>query len=225
MISIKKHIPNAITCMNLLSGSVAVFYAFMGNFTVAFAAVLIAGVFDFCDGLAARALKAYSPMGKELDSLADMVSFGLAPGAVAFSLLSQSIYPEWVKFAGFIIPVFSALRLAKFNIDENQTKSFIGLPTPSNAFFWVGMAFAFPDLMIDNPWLVLLLVVVFSGLLVAKIPMFSLKFSNLQWSKNKTQYIFLAGCIALLIIFGLDAFAPIIVWYLVVAVLLDRLLK
>lgn len=87
------------------------------------------------------------------------------------------------------------------------------------------MAFAFPDLMIDNPWLVLLLVVVFSGLLVAKIPMFSLKFSNLQWSKNKTQYIFLAGCIALLIIFGLDAFAPIIVWYLVVAVLLDRLLK
>ena len=118
--SIKKHIPNAITCLNLSSGSFAVYFAFSGNYPAAMTAILLAGLFDFLDGFAARALKAYSPMGKELDSLADMVSFGLAPGMLAFSLLGASAYPDWIKFTGFIIPVFSALRLAKFNIDENR---------------------------------------------------------------------------------------------------------
>jgi len=222
---ITKHIPNTITSFNLFTGSVAVYYAFNGNFTVAFFAILLAGLFDFLDGLAARALKAYSPMGKELDSLADVISFGLAPGVIVFSLLEQSAYPDWVKFAGFIIPVFSALRLAKFNIDENQTSSFIGLPTPANAIFWAGMGYAFSGWLIGNPWLVLLLTFLFSGLLVSKLPMFALKFSSIKWAQNKMQYIFLGGCIALLIVLGWGAFAPIIVWYLVSSAVLSPLLK
>lgn len=222
---ITKHIPNTITCLNLLSGSFAVYFGFLGNYPWAFAAILIAGVFDFLDGFAARAFKAYSPMGKELDSLADVISFGMAPGIIAFSLLEQSSLPEWIKFSGFIIPVFSALRLAKFNIDENQTSSFIGLPTPANAIFWVGLSYSFSEMLIEMPWIALIFIVLFSFLLVSNLPMFSLKFKNIAWTQNKMQYIFLAGCIALLIIFGLDAFAPIIVWYLLSSVALAPLFK
>ncbi|MDD4197909.1 MAG: CDP-diacylglycerol--serine O-phosphatidyltransferase [Paludibacter sp.] len=212
--TLRKHIPNFITMLNLFSGSMAVYYAFNGNFTVSFFAILIAGLFDFLDGLAARALKAYSPMGKELDSLADVISFGLAPGVIVFSLFEQSQLSEWLKFAGFIIPVFSALRLAKFNIDENQSSSFIGLPTPANAIFWAGMGHSFSGWLIETPWVVLILTLLLSGLLVSKLPMFSLKFKNLRWADNKIQYIFLGGCIALISIFGLSAFAPIIGWYI-----------
>ncbi|MDO9153283.1 MAG: CDP-diacylglycerol--serine O-phosphatidyltransferase [Paludibacter sp.] len=215
---IKKHIPNFITCLNLFSGSIAVYYAFQGNYTAVLWLVLLAAVFDFLDGFAARILNAYSPMGKEMDSLADVISFGLAPGAVAFSLLRESTLPEWVAFAGFIIPVFSALRLAKFNIDERQSSSFIGLPTPANALFWVGLGYSFPDFLIANNWLVFIFIVVFSGLLVAEIPMFSLKFKNMDWKKNQLQYIFLIVCILLLGIFQFDAFAPIIVWYIFLSI-------
>lgn len=223
--TIRKHIPNFITMLNLFTGSVGVYYAFDGNFKLSFLAILIAGLFDFFDGLAARALKAYSPMGKELDSLADVISFGLAPGVIVFSLLEQSVYPEWVKFAGFIIPVFSALRLAKFNIDENQTASFIGLPTPANAIFWAGMGYSCSGLLTENSWIVLVLTLVLSALLVSKLPMFSLKFKNLRWAENKMQYIFLGGCIALLIVFGLNAFAPIIGWYILTSAILYPFLK
>lgn len=212
---IRKHIPNAITCLNLVAGSFAVYFALIADYRSALIAVLIAGLFDFLDGMAARVLKAYSPMGKELDSLADMVSFGLVPGMLAFSLLFNSEWPLWVRFAGFILPVFSALRLAKFNIDERQTSSFIGLPTPSNAIFWAGAAYAFDVMLIQNPWLVLLLVLLFSYLLISPLPMFSLKFTNMRWSDNKLQFIFLGGCVALLIALGFKAFAPIILWYIV----------
>lgn len=222
---ITRHIPNAITCLNLFSGSFAVYFGFHGNYNAALIAILIAGIFDFLDGFAARAFKAYSPMGKELDSLADVISFGLAPGIIAFSLLEQSSFPDWIKFSGFIIPVFSALRLAKFNIDENQTTSFIGLPTPANAIFWVGLSYSFSTLLIEMPWIVLIFIILFSFLLVSNLPMFSLKFKDIGWKQNKMQYIFLAGCIALLIIFGLDAFAPIIVWYLLSSVALAPLFK
>lgn len=215
---IKKHIPNSITCLNLFSGSVAVYYGFQGNYTAVLLLVLLAAVFDFFDGFSARVLKAYSPMGKELDSLADVISFGLAPGVVAFSLLSQGTLPHWVAFAGFIIPAFSALRLAKFNIDERQTSSFIGLPTPANALFWVGLGYSFSDFLAANSWLVLVLIVVFSGLLLVELPMFSLKFKNLNWNENQFQYIFLLICIVLLAAFQLHAFAPIIAWYILLSV-------
>jgi CDP-diacylglycerol--serine O-phosphatidyltransferase len=211
---IRKHIPNAITCLNLVAGSFAVYCAIIADYRSALIAVLIAGLFDFLDGMAARVLKAYSPMGKELDSLADMVSFGLLPGMLAFSLLFNSEWLYWTRYAGFILPVFSALRLAKFNIDERQTSSFIGLPTPSNAIFWAGAAYAYEVQLIQNPWLVLLLIVLFSYLLISPLPMFSLKFSNMRWSDNKLQFIFLGGCVALLLWLGIGAFAPIILWYI-----------
>ena len=216
----KKHIPNFITCLNLFAGSIAVYYAFQGNFPLVMLLVILAAVFDFFDGFAARLLKAYSPMGKEMDSLADVISFGLAPGVVAFSLLKQSGLPLWLCFAGMIIPVFSALRLAKFNIDERQSSSFIGLPTPANALFWVGLAYSFSNFLIANNWLVIILIIIFSALLVAEIPMFSLKFKNFNWTNNKLQYIFLIVCIILLIMLQLNAFAPIILWYIVLSIII-----
>jgi len=211
---IKKYIPNTITCLNLFAGCIAVWLGFQGNYAGAMFAILISGVFDFLDGFAARTLKAYSPLGKELDSLADVVSFGVAPGAIVFSLLSTSEVNEYVCFVAFLIPVFSALRLAIFNLDERQTSSFIGLPTPANAIFWSGLAFSFSGLLIANPWLLVALVVLFSLLLVANLPMFSLKIKGLSWRENSIQYIFLIGCVTLLIAFRLNAFAFVIAWYI-----------
>lgn len=219
---ITRHIPNFITTLNLFSGSVATVYAFLGNFEIAFFAILLAALFDFLDGFAARMFKAYSPMGKELDSLADVISFGLAPGAIAFSLLEQSALPSWVRFAGLIIPAFSALRLAKFNIDERQSDSFLGMPTPANAIFWIGISYSFSSFFIANPWMILLAIVVFSGLLVSEIPMIALKFKGLSWRANARKYIFLAGCLALILIFGLDAFSFIIVWYIANALIKSK---
>lgn len=217
-----RHIPNFITILNLFSGSIAVYYAFNGNFRIAFFAILIAALFDFLDGFAARLLKAYSPMGKELDSLADVISFGMAPGAIAFSLLMQSNLPSWVAFTGFIIPVFSALRLAKFNIDERQSESFIGMPTPANAIFWIGISFSFSETLISSPWITLVAVVVLSLLLVSEIPMLALKFKGTGWKKNSTRYIFLTGCLLLIVIFQLNAFWMIILWYILASVILKK---
>jgi CDP-diacylglycerol--serine O-phosphatidyltransferase len=214
----KKHIPNFITSLNLFSGCIAVYLAFQGNFQGAFIAILASAVFDFFDGFAARLLKAYSPMGKELDSLADVVSFGVAPGAIVFSLLYKANIHEWLPYLGFIIPVFSALRLAKFNIDERQTSSFIGLPTPANAIFWAGLVFSYADLLVSNVWLLIALTLVFSYLLVAEIPMFALKFNNYSFKNNKIQYLFLFVTIILLMVFQLNAFAPIIGWYILLSV-------
>jgi len=215
----KKHIPNFITCLNLFSGCVAVFLAFNGNYQGAFIAILIAAVFDFLDGFAARMLKAYSPMGKELDSLADMVSFGLAPGAIVFSLLNETGINELLPYLAFLIPVFSGLRLARFNIDERQTSSFIGLPTPANAIFWAGLAFSFSDFLVTNLLILVVFTLLFSYLLVAEIPMFSLKFKSLAWKDNQIQFLFLIGCAIILAIFQLNAFALLIGWYILLSVI------
>jgi len=142
---IKKHIPNFITCLNLLAGCWGIVHAFEGRLVAAANMILIAALFDFFDGFAARFLKANSPIGKELDSLADVISFGVLPGMIIYQMISINVQlipglgseveisNSYLKYAGFVIPVFSALRLAKFNIDERQTHSFIGLPTPANA--------------------------------------------------------------------------------------------
>lgn len=215
----KKHIPNFITSLNLFSGCVAVFLAFNGNYQGAFIAILIAAVFDFLDGFAARMLKAYSPMGKELDSLADVISFGMAPGAIVFSLLNETGINEWLPYLAFLIPVFSGLRLARFNIDERQTSSFIGLPTPANAIFWAGLAFSFSDFLVTNLWILVVFTLLFSYLLVAEIPMFSLKFKNLAWKDNQIQFLFLIGCAIILAIFQLNAFALLVGWYILLSVI------
>ncbi|MDR3652952.1 MAG: CDP-diacylglycerol--serine O-phosphatidyltransferase [Paludibacter sp.] len=213
----KKHVPNFITSLNLFSGCVAVLLAFKGNYEGAFIAILLSAIFDFFDGFAARLLKAYSPMGKELDSLADIISFGMAPGAIVFSLLSGNTFSEWLPFVAFLIPVFSGLRLAKFNIDDRQTSSFIGLPVPANAIFWAGLVFSFSPFLLSNVCLLLILIGLFCYFLISEIPMFSLKFKNAGWNDNQLQYIFLIVCILFLIAFQQNAFAPIIGWYILLS--------
>lgn len=212
------HIPNFITCLNLFSGCIAILLAFRGNYQGAFMAISLSAVFDFFDGFAARLLKAYSPMGKELDSLADVVSFGMAPGAIVFSLLSETNICEWLPYVAFLIPVFSGLRLAKFNIDDRQSDSFLGLPVPANAIFWSGIVYSFSPFLLNNIWILLILLGLFCYFLVSEIPMFSLKFKSLAWKDNQLQYIFLIVCFILLMVLQFSAFAPIIGWYILLSV-------
>lgn len=220
----KKHIPNFITCLNLFSGILGVLAAYKSDFNLALYFVLLSATFDFFDGFTARLLKVSSAIGKELDSLADLISFGFVPGMVAYMLLHPlaetcSVLP----YAGFLITVFSALRLAKFNIDENQKTSFVGLATPANALFWLGLARTMPSEMV-NAWIILAIVVLFSLLLVCPLPMFSLKFHSVKWTENRIRYIFLIGCVVLLACFWFNAFAIIILWYLIVS-MVDFLIK
>lgn len=191
---IKRHIPNALTCANLLSGCIGVVFAFNNRLDVAAYAVLISGIFDFFDGNMARLLNVKSPIGKELDSLADMVSFGFLPGAVMFKLLEQSQNSSaYLPYFGFLITIFSALRLAKFNIDTRQTEDFIGLNTPMNTLFIVSLPFIqreYPGL-IGSPLLLVGISVLVSWLLISEIRIFSLKFGTMGWADNKTKFVFL----------------------------------
>ena len=218
----KKFIPNTITCLNLFSGILAVLAAYNGEFYFVLFFVLLSAIFDFFDGFAARALKAYSPLGKELDSLADMVSFGFLPGMIAFTMLNDALAASElgdysiIAYAAFLLTVFSALRLAKFNIDERQSESFIGLATPANALFWTGLACLSYNIAIPF-WIILILVLLFSYLLVAEIPMFSLKFKSLKWNENVYRYIFLIGVLILIVSFTYLSLLFIILWYLILS--------
>ena len=230
--NIKKHIPNTITCCNLLSGCVAAVYAFMGVYPLAFTFIIAGAVFDFFDGLSARALKVSSPIGKELDSLADVITFGFAPAAMTFSWLRECadthldmLVAFAMPFAAFLLVAFSALRLAKFNVDDRQTSSFIGLPTPANALFWGALVIGSHDVIVEHSYgwaFIIALVMLFSWLLVAEIPMFSLKFKSLTWKSNRTVYIFLLISIALLIVLGLNGLSAVIGWYIILSVLTQK---
>lgn len=228
----KKHIPNTITCCNLLSGCVAATFAFEKAYTIAFVCIIMGAVFDFFDGLSARALKVSSSIGKELDSLADVITFGLAPSVMVFSWLREctAIHLDQpialvIPYAAFLLVAFSALRLAKFNVDERQTSSFIGLPTPANALFWGALVLGSHDMVVDltSGWvLVIALVLLFSWLLVAEIPMFSLKFKSLAWKANRIAYIFLLISLILLIILGLNGLSAVIGWYIILSIMTNR---
>src|SRR5574343_498080 len=224
----KKHIPNFITSLNLFSGCIAAILAFQGNLETAAYFVLIAAVLDFMDGLAARALKAYSEIGKQLDSLADMVSFGFVPGVFIYKILLKNInangLPETLAYAGFIITVFSALRLAKFNIDTRQTENFIGLATPANTLFFIGIPFVLgiPSealSLLNNPIVLLILTLGFSYLLVSEIPLFSLKFKSLALNPNLHRYLLLILSLILIIFFKFAAIPMIIVIYLILSII------
>ena len=166
-----RHIPNALTCLNLFSGCVASVMAFEARYEMALLFIVISALFDFLDGLAARALHAYSAIGKDLDSLSDDVSFGVAPSLIVFSLFKEMHYPAymesvagWWPYLAFLISIFSALRLAKFNNDTRQTTSFIGLPVPANALFWASLVAGFHPILIQtdfHPLYLLLLVGLF----------------------------------------------------------------
>lgn len=228
----KRHIPNFITCCNLFSGCIAIYMAFQGELIIAMICIVLSAVFDFFDGMAARVLHAFSPTGKELDSLADVVSFGVAPAAMVFFLFQTLTYPsaltglsEYIPYFAFLIAVFSALRLAKFNVDTRQTTSFIGLPVPANALFWSSLIVSYHTVFTETEWgvwVLMLLVVAFSYLLVSEVPMFSLKFKNLKWSDNKVSFGFLLVCLPLILFFKEGSLAFIIVWYILLSVLTHK---
>jgi CDP-diacylglycerol--serine O-phosphatidyltransferase len=214
---IKKQIPNAITCANLFSGCMGIVYAFNGSLETAACFVLLSGIFDFFDGFAARLLNVKSSIGKELDSLADMVSFGFLPGAVMFQLLNQSDHiPAYLPYFGFIITVFSALRLAKFNIDTRQTEDFIGLNTPMNTLFIVSLPFIQKDYpsIVGSTLLLVGLTVLLSWLLISEIRIFSLKFSSAGWEQNKVKYIFLILSALLIVFLKFSAVPLILILYI-----------
>ena len=204
----KKHIPNTITCCNLVSGCIATYYAFQSNYLMALLFIIIGAVFDFFDGMTARLLHVSSPIGKELDSLADDITFGFAPSAIVFSYLcSFHIHLLFIPFLAFVMAAFSALRLAKFNLDERQALGFIGLPTPANALFWGSLIVGLNDSSLFTlhpslPYLILLGTFISSYLLISEIPMFALKFKTWGWKGNEVKYIFLLTCIPLLLLLG-----------------------
>ena len=216
-INIKRHIPNTVTCCNLLSGCIASVMAFQAKYEAAILFIILGAVFDFFDGMLARLFKVSGPLGKELDSLADDITFGFAPAVIVFSLFKEVHYPDFMQsvtnifpYTAFIISAFSALRLGKFNIDTRQTTSFIGLPTPANALFWGSLVVGGYDFLISdsfNAIYLFCLVILMSLLLVAEIPMFSLKFKNLTWKDNQTSYIFIIVCIPLLVVLGISGFS------------------
>ena len=223
----KKHIPNTITCLNLISGCIATYYAFLGEYGMALLFIVIGAVFDFFDGMVARLLHVSSPIGKELDSLADDITFGFAPSAIIFSFLSPltSHLSPLVPYAAFIMAAFSALRLAKFNLDERQTMGFIGLPTPANALFWGALLVGSGDWLQSSPYLyyaVLAGMLVSCWLLVCEVPMFALKFKTWGWKGNEVKYIFLLTCIPLLIFLGVSGLAAIIAWYVILSIFNNR---
>ncbi len=226
---ITRHIPNTVTCCNLICGCIASVMAFQARYDMAIIFIIIGAVFDFFDGMLARLFKVSGPLGKELDSLADDITFGFAPSVIVFSLFKEVHYPEFLQsmadfipYTAFLISAFSALRLGKFNIDPRQSTSFIGMPTPANALFWGSLVVGGHDFLVSesfNALYLLALVILMSYLLIAEIPMFSLKFKNLTWKDNKVSYIFLLVCIPLLIIFRISGFAAIILWYILLSLI------
>lgn len=244
--NIKKHIPNAITCCNLLCGCLALVQAFEGNLVYAAYLVGMGAIFDFFDGFAARMLKVSSPIGKDLDSLTDMVTFGVVPGIVMYKLLSISfIQQELAQFEGvsgivkgmpddlyndryiyyipFIIVIFSAIRLAKFNNDTRQTDSFIGVPTPAVALFICALPLILNHNnhydFIFNPYLLSITSVILSFLLISELPLFALKFKHFKWTGNETRFVFLGLSLVMLITLQFVGIPLIIIMYILLSVI------
>lgn len=221
-------IPNLITSLNLLSGLVAIFFGFhplteygaLAGWQCAAIAILAASVFDFLDGASARVLGAYSTLGKELDSLADLVSFGVAPAMLLMNTLLEVTAGHWISYLALLIPVMGAFRLAKFNIDTTQTTTFSGLPIPANALFWIG----FTGMIFSHgicpavPWL-FLIIVGESVLMVSRVRMFSLKFTNFNLKENFRRYVIVLAAIVSVALYGFEGFLWTIILYVLISVL------
>lgn len=228
----KKHIPNTITCCNLISGCIAIYYALMAEPAYALLWMIIGASFDFFDGLSARALKVSSPIGKELDSLADDVTFGVAPATILFYELNVLDYPSFLEplrdvlpFTAFILAAFSALRLAKFNLDERQTLGFIGLPTPANAIFWGALITGYSDWLETSEYSVLFLLVLLAvscWLLVCEVPMFALKFKHWGWREpgNVLKYGSIIFALASLAIGQIAGMPVVVVAYVALSIIM-----
>lgn len=221
-----KAIPSVITSLNLASGTAAVIFALQGETKTAIFLILAASIFDFFDGFAARMLKAVSELGKQLDSLADLISFGLAPAILLFyHIQSNSIFPEYLSYSVILIVVFSALRLAIFNIDTEQKTEFRGLPTPASALFIVALLFPAESSIVDisqivqNPITIILIILLLPALMVSRIKLFSLKIKSRKLHDNLWQIVLATLAICLLIIFGISGLALIIILYLALSIL------
>ena len=223
---IKRQIPNLITLCNLACGVLSVFAALALDYTVLAALLICLGIlFDFFDGLAARLLGVSSPLGKELDSLADVVTSGVAPAAILYRLTEQTFVnygTQWMSVFFLLIPLFAAYRLAKFNLDTRQSHSFLGLPVPSQALVWVGVALTY-----DRPSAIAVLVVslLLDILMVTELPLFSLKFNfkDLSWRTNSIQYVFLIVCAVIIaLLHDWIAISAIILWYVVLSLFTQR---
>ena len=233
--SLKQHIPNVITCCNLIVGCFSILFTFAGMPLKASIMIFVAGLFDFFDGFAARKLDVHSPIGADLDSLSDVVSFGVAPGFFMFRLMCEGMAkPIWPLghvslFAclAFLLPVFSAVRLAKFNVDTRQTTSFIGLPTPPMALFMASLPLAFWQLgvlcqPVMNPYLGLGIVLLFSFMMVCNRPFFSFKMKSASWKGNEVRWVFLIIAVVGFAAFRFVALPFILLVYILMSVLFYR---
>ena len=233
-------VPNAITSMNLVCGSLSVFFAVDGQLGWAAVFIFAAAIFDFLDGFAARLLKAYSAIGKELDSLADLVSFGLAPAAIVFTMLELTLFgqnqhiqdieanwSQWITLlTSLAIPVAGAFRLAKFNTDDRQSEQFLGMPIPANAIFFASLALmlvlgnqSIAEPIILNKYTLLASIFTCSFLMVSELPMFNLKFKNLKLKENALRYVFLGVTLLMLVFLQIYALPLIIIWYVILSVI------
>ena len=225
---IVKNIPNTITCLNLAAGVMAIICASAGDATLwgmaaynwAYVFVGIAAVADFLDGFAARLLHAYSDLGKELDSLCDLVSFGVAPAMIMYNCLDAMSTAEWVKWLVLLIPVCGALRLARFNVDTRQTTSFIGLPIPANAIFWIGysaLCYGGAEFL-TQWWMAALAIVLESWLMVSPLRLFSLKFKTWGWKGNMWRWMLVDPAVVLVFCMGVPGLMWLIVAYVLYGV-------
>ncbi|GGF08569.1 CDP-alcohol phosphatidyltransferase family protein [Flavobacterium limi] len=234
--NIKKHIPNFITLINLFCGCVAVVFVSKQDYEMAFYMVCLGIFFDFFDGFFARLFKVSSPLGLQLDSLADMVTSGVVPGYVMFSMFTNSAHElgtsPVIPFLGFIVTLGSCYRLANFNIDTRQTDSFIGLPTPANALFILSLPLVlkFSDSLITlelltNQWVLLVITLSSAYILNAEIPLFALKIKKFTIKDNVLQIVFLAISIVLLLLLQFSAVPVIIIIYVLLSVINNKFLK
>lgn len=238
----KKNIPNIITGLNFIAGLAGIYFCSRGNILHASYSIFLAMIFDFLDGMFARALKSSSDFGKQFDSLADLVSFGIVPGFIAFNLLKIQVELELtviqkdiLPFIGFLIPLFSAIRLAKFNIDTRQTNVFLGLPTPAHALFWASIPIilnftnsesTYPiSNVFLNPYFTLAAIVLFSSMMLLNIEMISLKFNNLRVKENFSRYLLIIGVIVMFICLNLYALPLIIVFYTLLSVVFSIIIR
>ncbi|PZX59251.1 CDP-diacylglycerol--serine O-phosphatidyltransferase [Algoriphagus ratkowskyi] len=216
---IKSHIPNIITLLNLLSGVIGIIWVINGNIFSGAYFIILAAIFDFFDGFAARLLNVQGELGKQLDSLADLVSFGVLPGMILFQMAKVNTDIEWLPYLTLIVPLLSAMRLAKFNLDTRQSDKFIGLPTPANALFictlpYLAIQWPYIGTLITSPFILIGIAWIFAILLLVELPLIALKFKSYSFTTNKFRYAIIALSIALILIFGLAGIPIVILAYL-----------
>lgn len=243
MYFIKRNIANSITLLNLLCGLIAILYAFGGHLNIAALFIALGICLDFLDGMIARALKINSNLGKQLDSFSDLITFGVAPSIIIFQLIYYTEsgtffnpYDDWIKrtiysenywvYTAFLIPIFSSLRLARFNIKHNKKDDFIGLPTPANALFFISipLMITFQKESLITQWIsqthiLIILCFIMSSLLISKISLFTLKFQTFNWDNNRLRYILILSSIILLSLLHFAAIPFIVSLYIILSII------